>query len=71
MRVTIEFALPEERPALDNALHGDALRAVIDELLEHVRRRLKGEVTEAEAALLEEVRTFVFDACSDAQVPLF
>jgi len=70
MRVTIEFALPEDRPALDNALHGDAMRAVIDELLAHLRRRLKGDVTDVEAAVLEEARDFVIDACNDTNVPL-
>lgn len=70
MRVTIGFALPEDRQALDNALHGDSLRAVIDELLAHLRRRLKGETTEAEGSVLEEIRDFVIDACNDTSVPL-
>jgi len=71
MRATIEFALPEDKYELDNALCGDALRRVVEELLEHLRWRLKGEGLTAEAvAVVEEIQALVIESCHDRNVRL-
>lgn len=64
MKASIEFTLPEEREEHETAINGWRYRLAINDVMEHVRARLKyGEdLTEEASKELEQVRACILES---------
>jgi hypothetical protein len=57
MKAVLEFTLPEEREEHETALNGPKYRAVLSDLSQFLRSKLKYEtLTQEQAAAYEDVR---------------
>jgi multidrug efflux pump subunit AcrA (membrane-fusion protein) len=66
MKATLEFNLPEESEEHQLAVHGAQWRAVVSELAEELRRRLKYESLDPKSAeAVESIRTKLFEILED------
>ena len=68
-QVNLTFNIPEEEWALESALSGPTYRAVVGDILEALRTKLKyAELTEVEQKVWEEIRAKVFEILRDQRV---
>ena len=66
MRGVLQFKLPEEREEFELAQQASALLAVLSELNQFIRNRIKYQDLDAVSILaLESVRTRVFELCNE------
>lgn len=70
-RVSITFRFPEDREEHDRMIAGAGAVTVLVEALRHIRTRLDhGEVDEAGARELEELRRVIVEEARDRRVPI-
>ena len=67
MKVILEFNLPEEQPAFDNAVNGGKWSIVAWELDQHLRSQLKhnDKLTEKQYDTLQEVRDKLWEIVNE------
>lgn len=60
MKVTLAFNLPDESEELHNALHGTDYRAILQNLDNDLRSKIKhGDLSPEKITLLEAIRTLI------------
>ena len=65
--VTIRYRLPDEQRDFDAARLGQTMAAVISEIDQRCRTVVKyGEPSDETAALAEQIRQMIFNACPEA-----
>lgn len=65
-QATLIFDLPEEQKEFNEAQEAGAWKALMADLLNHVRNEMKhGQVTEAKAVAYEEIRELIWGSIQD------
>jgi hypothetical protein len=66
MKATLEFDLPEAEAQLKNALDGGKWRAVVEDLAQELRNKIKyGELTQERADAYAEMRDYLYESMED------